>query len=231
MATTTSSERKRVVENIRSRGAVAMLRLPDPEKVLPVASALARGGMDVIELSATVPGAAELVTKLVDALGPSVTVGAGTLTDAASADGMIRAGARFVISPVLVPEIVELCLERDVAVIPGAFSPSEIAAAHELGADFVKLFPADALGPGFLRSVMAPLPGLRVIPTGGITQGNCGEWLGAGACAVGVGNALLDRAAVEQENFGAVETLARELLQAIENAHGWSGGERRDDTG
>jgi 2-dehydro-3-deoxyphosphogluconate aldolase/(4S)-4-hydroxy-2-oxoglutarate aldolase len=215
---TGSSERQRAVQNIRSRGAVAMLRLPDPEKVLPVASALARGGMDVVELSAVVPGAAGLITRLASELGPSVTVGAGTVTDAATADDMIRAGARFVISPLLVPEVVELCNERDVAVIPGAFSPSEIAAAHELGADLVKLFPADVLGPGFLREVLAPLPGLRVIPTGGITPANCGDWIRAGACAVGVGSALVDRAAVERGDLEAIETRARELVRAVESA-------------
>ena len=212
------SERKRVVESIRSRGAVALLRLPDPEKVLPVASALTRGGLDVIELSAVVPGAAGLITRLATELGPSVTVGAGTVTDAATADNMIRAGARFVISPVLVPEVVEMCNERDVAGIPGAFSPSEIAAAHELGADLVKLFPADVLGPGFLRGVLAPLPGLRVIPTGGITPANCGDWIRAGACAVGVGSALVDRAAVEREQLGAIEARARELVRAVQSA-------------
>jgi 2-dehydro-3-deoxyphosphogluconate aldolase/(4S)-4-hydroxy-2-oxoglutarate aldolase len=171
-----------------------------------------------IEVTMTVPNAVRLIEELAPTLPEGVLLGAGTVTDGATARAVIDAGAQFVVSPVFRRDVVDACRERDVAVAPGCFSPTEILEAHEYGADVVKVFPATALGPQFIKDVRAPLPQLKLMPTGGVTLDNAGDWIRAGAVAVGVGSALLDAAAIEAGRFDAITRNAERIVASVAGA-------------
>lgn len=174
-----------VAERICARRVVAILRCSDP---VTVGTAVIEGGVDVVEVPLNVPGALGAISSL-SAL-PGALVGAGTVMTAADASAALDAGARFLLSPVLRAEVVEIAHAAGAAAIPGAFTPTEIDACMRAGADLVKLFPADRLTPADLRVLLTALPDARLLPTGGITAANAAEWLAAGAVAVGVGGAL-----------------------------------------
>jgi 2-dehydro-3-deoxyphosphogluconate aldolase/(4S)-4-hydroxy-2-oxoglutarate aldolase len=145
-------------------------------------------------------------------------LGAGTVTDADTARAVIDAGAAFVVGPVFRRDVIAACHERGVPAIPGCFSPTEILAAHEAGADLIKIFPATALGPQFIRDVRAPLPLLKLMPTGGVTIENAGEWIRAGAAAVGIGSALLNAEAIANGRFEVISESARRLVASVSDA-------------
>ena len=168
----------------------------------------------------TVPHAVELIRELAPTLPEGFLLGAGTVTDAATARAVIDAGASFVVSPVFRPEVIAACHERGVPAIPGCFSPTEILAAHECGADIVKVFPATMLGPQFIKDVRAPLPQVKLMPTGGVTLDNAGDWIRAGAVAVGVGSALVDAKAIESGRFDVITANARRVVESVAAARG-----------
>ena len=209
------TSRTQTAAAIRSQGIVAIVRMQEAERVLAVAEALARGGVKIIEITMTVPRAVELLRTLAERLGSDVVLGAGTVLDTETASSVIDAGARFVVSPVFLPELIQLCHARDVAVAPGCFTPTEIFTAYRAQADLIKVFPATSLGPSFFRDVLAPLPGVPIMPTGGVALDNVGEWIRAGAVAVGVGTALLDRQAIRDENYALLTERARAFVAAV----------------
>jgi len=168
----------------------------------------------------TIPGAVDLIREITPTLPNGFLVGAGTVTDADTARAVIDAGAQFVVGPVLRPDVIRACHERDIAAIPGCFSPTEILTAHEAGADIVKIFPATMLGPQFIRDVRAPLPQLKLMPTGGVTLDNAGDWVRAGAVAVGVGSALVDVKAIDAGRFDVVTANARRVVASVSDARG-----------
>lgn len=182
-----SAGRAEVVARIRTRRVVAILRCDEP---LRVGTAIIERGVDVVEVPLGVPGALSAISSLA-ASHPSALVGAGTVMTAQDAARALDAGARFLLSPVLRPEVVAAAHAGDAAAMPGAFTPTEIDACARAGADLVKLFPADRLTPADLRVLLAALPGVPMMPTGGISAANAAEWLAAGAVAVGVGGALV----------------------------------------
>ena len=165
---------------------VAILRCAEPARV---GAEVIEGGVDVVEVPLGVPGALSAISSLV-ARFPSALVGAGTVMTAANARAAVDAGARFLLSPVLRPDVIEAAHAAGVAAVPGAFTPTEIDACMRAGADLVKLFPTDRLAPADLRVLLAALPDAKLLPTGGISSANAAEWLAAGAVAVGVGGAL-----------------------------------------
>jgi len=206
-----------VVRNIEQAGVVAVVRLQDSRAGQDVVKALIDGGVTAIEITMTVPRAVDLIADLTRLL-PHALIGAGTVTDPATARAVIAAGAKFVVSPVFRPRIVEACHERDVAAMPGCFSPTEIAAAWDLGADIVKIFPATSLGPGFIKDLKGPFPTIKVMPTGGVTQANAAEWIRAGAAAIGVGTALVDPKAVASRQFDVIAANARAFVESVRGA-------------
>ncbi|PYR57850.1 MAG: 2-dehydro-3-deoxyphosphogluconate aldolase, partial [Acidobacteria bacterium] len=157
----------------------------------------------------------DLIRQLAPTLSGEFLLGAGAVTDAATAAAVIDAGARFVVSPVFRPEVVRACLDRDVPAMPGCFSPTEILAAHDGGADIIKVFPATALGPQFIKDVRAPLPQVKLMPTGGVSLDNAGDWIRAGAAAVGVGSALLDAAAIESGRYEVITANAKRIIAGV----------------
>jgi 2-dehydro-3-deoxyphosphogluconate aldolase / (4S)-4-hydroxy-2-oxoglutarate aldolase len=212
------SARDATVRTIQDLGVVAVIRMKDAAKLRAVVDAIAEGGVRAIEVTMTVPDAVGLIATLAASLPSSILLGAGTVTDAATARAVIDAGARFVVGPVFRRDVIDACHERDVAAAPGCFSPTEILDAHEYGADIVKVFPATALGPSYLRDVRAPLPQLRLMPTGGVTLDNAGDWIRAGAIAVGVGSALLDAKAIEEGRLDVLANNARRIAASVASA-------------
>jgi len=218
MSTMTNTRRSAVTAQIEALGVVAVIRLKDPATLRAVVHAMAEGGVRALEVTMTVPRAVELIRELAPTLPDGFLLGAGTVTDVATAHAVIDAGASFVVGPVFRPDVVAACHERDVAAMPGCFSPTEILAAHECGADIVKLFPATALGPQFIKDVRAPLPQVKLMPTGGVTADNAGEWIRAGAVAVGLGSALLDPRAIEGGRWDVITANARRVVANVAGA-------------
>ncbi len=210
--------RAEVAAEIQRLGIVAVIRMKDPAKLRAVFDALADGGVKAIEVTMTVPGAVDLIGQLARSLPADIVLGAGTVIDAATARAVIDAGARFIVSPVFRRDVVATCLERGVVAAPGCFSPTEILDAHEMGADVVKVFPATALGPQYIKDLRAPMPQLRLMPTGGVTLDNAGDWIRAGAVAVGVGSALLDTRAVDEGRLDVIAANARRIVASVAGA-------------
>ena len=196
-------------------GAVAVVRLPDADKLLKAAAALRLGGLEAIEITMTTPGALQAISRLA---GEGFFVGVGSVLDGATARRAVEAGARYVVSPVYKKEIIEAAHAGEVPALPGAFSPTEIQQAFEAGADIVKVFPANISGMAFFKAVLAPMPHLRLMPTGGVTVENAGEWIRAGACAVGVGSALLNKEIIARGEWELLTRRARELCDTIKVA-------------
>ena len=206
-----------ILKALLEKRVVVVVRMTDAGKLLQVVEAMASGGVRAIEITMTVPGAVDIIRTLVSRRVPGSLVGAGTVLDAATADAVLDAGADFVVSPIADPAMIAACRRRDAVVIPGAFSPSEIVAAWNAGGDIVKVFPATTLGPGYVRDLRGPLPYIRLMPTGGITLENARDFLAAGACAVGVGTALLDRALIAENRWGALAERAATLVASLKN--------------
>ena len=217
---TATLDRLATADALGALGVVAVIRLNDAARVRAAVDALAEGGVRAIEVTMTVPGAVDLVRQLAAGLPAGFVLGAGTVLDADTARAVTDAGATFVVGPVFRPEMIRACHERGAAAIPGCFSPTEILAAHEAGADVVKVFPATSLGPLFIKDVRAPLPQLKLMPTGGVTLDNAGDWIRAGAVAVGLGSALVDAAAVGRGQFDVLTANARRVVASVTAARG-----------
>ena len=213
--TVIQSRRAAVTAQIESLGVVAVIRLKDPAKLRAAVDAMTAGGVRALEVTMTVPRAVEMIRELAPALPDGFLLGAGTVIDPETARAVIDAGASFVVGPVFRPDVIAVCHERDVPAMPGCFSPTEILAAHESGADIVKIFPATALGPQFIKDVRAPLPQLKLMPTGGVTLDNAGDWIRAGAVAVGVGSALVDAKAIDDGRFDVITDNARRVVASV----------------
>jgi 2-dehydro-3-deoxyphosphogluconate aldolase/(4S)-4-hydroxy-2-oxoglutarate aldolase len=210
--------RTAVVSLLETLGIVAVIRLRDAAKLRAVVDALAAGGVRALEVTMTVPGAVGLLRELSTTLPDGFLLGAGTVIDADTAHAVIDAGARFVVGPVFRRDVIAACHERGVVAVPGCFSPTEMLDAHDAGADIVKIFPATGLGPQFIKDVRAPLPQLRLMPTGGVTPANAGEWIRAGAVAVGIGSALLDAGAIDRGEWTVLTERAREAVRSVAEA-------------
>jgi 2-dehydro-3-deoxyphosphogluconate aldolase/(4S)-4-hydroxy-2-oxoglutarate aldolase len=207
--------REQTLQKIFSDKAIAVIRLNDAEKVMPVVDAIAEGGIHIIELTFTTPNAIRLIQQLSSR--QEILVGAGTVLNEADALAAIENGARFLVTPVLKLDLIELAHRHHVPVMIGAMTPTEIYTAWTHGADVVKVFPAEVVGTAFFKSVKAPLPHIKMMPTGGVTLTNAGEWLAAGACAVGIGGALLDSKAIADHDFEQLTENARIFRKSIEN--------------
>jgi len=207
-----------VVDAVERAGIVAVIRMKDPGKLQAVVDAIADGGIRALEITMTVPGAVELIRDLAPKLPEGFILGAGTVLDAETVARCADAGARYVVSPVFRRSVIDACKARDLAAMPGCFTPTEILDAWDAGADIVKVFPATTLGPSYLKDVRAPLPQVKLMPTGGVTVENAGEWIKAGAVAVGVGSALLDAQAIAGGQYHVLEEKARRIVANVRAA-------------
>jgi 2-dehydro-3-deoxyphosphogluconate aldolase/(4S)-4-hydroxy-2-oxoglutarate aldolase len=200
-------------------GLVPVVRAPSAALAVRAVDALLAGGVSVFEITMTVPGAVGVIEQLVSRFGDRVVVGAGTVLSVADARACIRAGASFVVSPGLDLAVVEEVKSHGVCVMPGALTPTEVITAWKAGADMVKIFPCSALGgPRYLKALRGPLPDVKFLPTGGVTAATAGDYIAAGASALGVGSELVDIAALEAGQDAFVAARARELVAAVEIA-------------
>jgi 2-dehydro-3-deoxyphosphogluconate aldolase/(4S)-4-hydroxy-2-oxoglutarate aldolase len=212
--------KERNLGRILDAGVIAIVRLDSAGQLGKVASAIKAGGVDIIEFTMTTPGALDIIAASTQEFGDEVVLGAGTVLDAETARAAILAGARFIVSPTLNPATVELCRRYSVIAVPGAFSPTEILTAWELGADLVKVFPAGTGGPGYIKDVLAPLPQVRLVPTGGVNLQNAADYIQAGAAAVAVGSSLVSKRLVAGGDFGVLTETASGLIAAVRQARG-----------
>src|SRR2546426_7752048 len=190
-------------------GVVAVVRSADSGQLAEVASALADGGVTVVEITMTVPNALEVIRQVRQSMGDRVLLGAGTVLDAETARAVMLAGAEFIVAPTLNLDVIRLCRRYDKLVMPGAFTPTEILTAWEAGADIVKVFPADVVGPAVFKALRGPLPQVRLMPTGGVDLATAAEFLKAGAVCLGVGGQLVDPKLVAAGEFAKSTELAR----------------------
>ena len=207
--------RESVLNEILKRKAVAVIRAKEPEKLKKIIEAIAKGGITVAEITMTVPNAIQLIEKMSNEVNSNIIIGVGSVLNKQTAIDAINAGAKYVVSPILKKEIIEAAHQNNVPVMPGCFTPTEIQTAFEYGADIIKVFPADVVGMAFFKSILAPMPHLKLMPTGGVSLTNAGEWIKAGACAVGLGTALLDKKAIENENYTTLTENASIIMNSI----------------
>ena len=196
-------------------GIVAVVRSPDSQQLVEVARALADGGVSVVEITMSVPNALDVLRQVRQALGDRLLLGAGTVLDPETARAVLLAGAEYIVAPTVNLDVIRLCQRYDKLVMPGAFTPTEILSAWEAGADIVKVFPADVLGPALLKAVRAPLPQIRLMPTGGVDLTTAAAFLKAGACCLGVGGQLVEPRAVAERNFDRIRQLARQYVEIV----------------
>lgn len=196
-------------------GMVAIIRAPTGENLVEVAQALYDGGIDVIEVTFTVPDVLDVLQRMRKALPEQVLLGAGSVLDAESARAALLAGAEFVVSPVVNLDVIRLCRRYGKVVMPGAMTPTEVLAAWEAGADIVKVFPADFGGPAYLKALRGPLPQVRLLPTGGVNLHTMRDFFEAGACAVGLGSALVEKQALQTGNFARIRELAARYVEEL----------------
>lgn len=207
------------VDRIREIGIVPVIRATSSDEAVAAAEAIHAGGIPVLEITMTVPGAVTIIRDLTRRLGDQVIVGAGTVLDSDSARECVEAGARFIVSPALDVATIETCRALSIPIFPGAMTPTEVLTAWRAGADAVKIFPANAVGGAtYLKSLKAPLPQVELIPTGGVSLKNIGELIQAGAMAAGVGADLVDLAAIRRGNVDSISAKAREYVAAVASA-------------
>ena len=211
--------RSAVCSHIEEVGLVPVLRLPSAELVVRAVEALLAAGVSVCEVTMTVPNATSVIRQLVERFGDRALVGAGTVLSAADALACMDAGARFIVSPGLDLATISAAHHRDVAVLPGALTPTEVITAWKAGADMVKIFPCSAVGGAkYIRALKGPLPQVKMLPTGGVGPSTAHEYIAAGAAALGIGSELMDRAMLESGKDAELTERARELTAAIQSA-------------
>jgi len=208
------------LQRIVDCGVVAIVRFHHSQELVGAAQAIKAGGVDVIEFTMTTPNALRMIEASAKEFGEEVLLGAGTVLDPETARAAILSGARFIVSPTLNPKLIELCHRYSAIVVPGALTPTEILTAWELGADLVKVFPAAAMGPGYIKDILAPLPQVKLLPTGGVSLDNVAQFIKAGATAVAAGGSLVDKSAVAERDFARLTDTARKFVTAIREARG-----------
>ena len=210
--------RQEIVISLIEASAIAVVRLSDPTKLIKVSEAIYEGGVSAIEITMTVPNAIKMIEEASKVIGSYMMIGVGSVLDRETAQKAIDAGAKYVVSPIFKKEIIEISHKNNIPAMPGAFTPTEIQTAFEAGADIIKVFPADVVGMTFFKGVLAPMPHLKLMPTGGVSLTNAGDWLKSGACAVGVGTALLDKKAIAEEDYKSLTSNGKQLMENINKA-------------
>jgi 2-dehydro-3-deoxyphosphogluconate aldolase/(4S)-4-hydroxy-2-oxoglutarate aldolase len=207
--------REKDLQRVLDCGIVAVVRFADPGPLVEVVKALAEGGVTVAEVTFTVPNAIDVIRAAKQQLGDRVLLGAGTVLDPETCRAAFLAGAEFVVAPTVNPDVIRMCRRYDRLVMPGAFTPTEVLTAWEAGADVVKVFPAEIVGPAFFRALRGPLPQVKLMPTGGVDLNTAGEFLKAGAVCLGVGSQLVDPKLVAARDFARITALARQYVEIV----------------
>jgi 2-dehydro-3-deoxyphosphogluconate aldolase/(4S)-4-hydroxy-2-oxoglutarate aldolase len=209
----------KAVATLREVGIIPIIRVSSADAVVPVTEALLQAGLPICEITMTVPNAIEAIGAVATRYPGTVLVGAGTVTDADTAKRAVDAGAEFIVTPCLVPEVIEAAQRANVAVLPGALTPGEVFEAFRKGGDMVKVFPVQSVGgAAYLRALRGPFPDIPLVPTGGVTLENMAELFQAGAAAVGVGTELISKDALARHDYAAIGALAKQFLAVARQA-------------
>ncbi|OLS41060.1 bifunctional 4-hydroxy-2-oxoglutarate aldolase/2-dehydro-3-deoxy-phosphogluconate aldolase [Bacillus sp. MRMR6] len=207
-----------VIEFIKAHPIVAVIREATPDNIVPIVKALYNGGVKVVEITAETPKVMTMIEMVTDELGDRVLVGAGTVLDPETARAAIMAGSKFIVSPSLNVETVKMTKRYGVVSIPGALTPTEIITAYEHGADMIKVFPANAFGPGYVKNIHGPFPYIPLMVTGGINPSNVNDYLGNGALAAGVGSNLVNpKNLISETDYLTLTEKAREYTNTLKN--------------
>jgi 2-dehydro-3-deoxyphosphogluconate aldolase / (4S)-4-hydroxy-2-oxoglutarate aldolase len=209
-----------IIAALKNPGIIAVVRAEKQKQVLPLSEALLAGGVIAIEITMTTPNAIEAIHEASARLGDKALIGVGTVLDVETCRKAIEAGAQFVVTPILRPAIAEAAHALDKPVMLGAYTPTEAQLAHEAGADFIKIFPAEGLGPNYIKSLRAPLPHLNIVPTGGVDLHNVADFLKAGCAALGVGSSLVSKKILQEANWRELTRLAKAFVEAANAARG-----------
>jgi 2-dehydro-3-deoxyphosphogluconate aldolase/(4S)-4-hydroxy-2-oxoglutarate aldolase len=210
-----AKSKEQLMSQVAEAGVVAVIRAPSKEVLPNIAEALLAGGVPAIEVTMSTPKAIAGIEYLADKLGDKAVIGVGTVLDAATCRDAIAAGAQFVVSPVLEPEVIETTRRYGKICICGGYTPTEILRAWTLGSDVVKVFPATTLGPGYFKDILAPMPQLKLTPTGGVDIKTTPEWIKAGAVFVGAGSALVSKEAMTNGDWASITTNAKAFVEAV----------------
>jgi len=206
----------KTAQRLREVGIIPIIRAPSADAVVPIAEALLQAGLPVVEITLTVPNAIEAIRAVAKRFAGKLFLGAGTVTDAGMCQRAVDAGAEFIVTPSLVPEVIEAAHRAEVAVLPGALTPTEVFEAHRLGGDMVKIFPVHSVGgAAYLRALRGPFPNIPLVPTGGVTLENMTEMFKAGAAAVGVGTELISKDALDRHDYAAIAARAKQFVAAV----------------
>ena len=206
------TSRAEIVSRLMDPGIIAVVRTDRTEQVIPIAEALVAGGVNAVEITLTVPNAEVAIRAAREKFRDTALIGAGSVLNVAQCQGVLKAGAQFVVSPVGNVRLIEATHRVDRPVMLGAFTPSEAQLIHEWGSDFVKLFPADQLGPAFIKAIRTPMPHLRIVPTGGVDLKTAEDFLKAGCVALGLGSSLLKADILKSENWPELTRLAAQYV-------------------
>jgi 2-dehydro-3-deoxyphosphogluconate aldolase / (4S)-4-hydroxy-2-oxoglutarate aldolase len=217
------TDRAGLVERLVAAGVIAVVRAPGAEWIPELMAVLIEGGVTAIEITLSTPDAFAAIRRARREYEGRACVGVGTVLTVEEARLALEAGAQYVVTPVLRCDLVPLAHAAGVPIMLGAYTPTEAQAAHETGADFVKLFPADRLGPEYVRALRAPLPHLRIVPTGGVDADNAGAFLRAGCAALGAGSSLVPAMALRERRWGEIRVLAERFSAAVREARGETG--------
>jgi 2-dehydro-3-deoxyphosphogluconate aldolase / (4S)-4-hydroxy-2-oxoglutarate aldolase len=213
------SDKAAVIQTIRDIGIIPVVRAQSSDEAMKAIDAIREGGISILEITMTVPGAVGVIEEVSKRYGSDAVVGAGTVLDGETARACILAGARFVVSPSLNLETIEVCRRYGIAVMPGALTPTEVVQAWSAGADFVKVFPAGAVGgASYIKSLKAPLPQIELVPTGGVSLKTAADFIKAGASALGVGADLVDVKALREGQSQVITERAREFVRIVREA-------------
>ena len=213
-------EKVEILNIIRETGVIAIMRAQSSDQLIAAADAIKLGGVRAIEVTMTTPGALSVIAEAKERYGSDVIFGAGTVLDPETGRAAILAGADFVVAPTLNLELVELCNRYSIPVAPGCYSPTEVLAGWEAGADFIKLFPASVGGPGLVKAILAPLPQVRIIPVGGVNLDTAADFIQKGAAALGVGGSLVNQKLLDEGNLDELTRRAAAYIQEVKKGRG-----------
>jgi 2-dehydro-3-deoxyphosphogluconate aldolase/(4S)-4-hydroxy-2-oxoglutarate aldolase len=212
-------EKTEIIKQIESLGLVPVVRASSPDEAKQAVDAIKAGGVNVLEITMTVPGAVKVIEEVVKQFGSEALVGAGTVLDPETAIDCLNAGAQFIVSPALNLDTIALCKEKGIPVMPGALTPTEVVTAWNAGADLVKVFPCSSVGgASYVKNLKAPLPNIKLIPTGGVSLKTAGDFIKAGASALGVGTDLVDIKAIRGGEAHVVTERAKQFIELIREA-------------
>ena len=205
-----------LIEKLVNNGIFAVIRMTDSAKLIKVVNAIRLGGVKNIEITLTVPNAVEMINLVQKEFGDDVIVGAGTVITLDDAKSVIQGGGKFIVTPILNTEVIKECNKNFVPIACGSYTPTEIVTAYQAGADIVKVFPATTLGTKYFKDLLGPFPYLKIMPTGGVSIDNVGEWVAAGAYTIAIGSDLLDKKAIAEEKY---EILTERAKRMMDNYH------------